>query len=84
MARPKPEITITGLKLDYAWTTVQIDEVIKLYENDASLEQLMYALDRPIIEILILLNDLTKCKKITSHRLLVLFDSKTTGGVMDD
>lgn len=60
------------IEIEHRWTETEIEEVIMLYKNDASLVELTEELDRPVIDILILIEHLIIAEKIECNRLLVL------------
>ncbi|PKM67093.1 MAG: hypothetical protein CVU95_08390 [Firmicutes bacterium HGW-Firmicutes-2] len=60
------------IEIMHRWTETEISEVIMLYNNDASLVELTEELDRPVIDILILIEHLIKSEKIDCNRLLTL------------
>ena len=60
------------IEIRQEWTDAEIDEVIKLYNTDANLYELSEELERPVIDILMLLEQLINTERIDCERLLIL------------
>ena len=63
---------IAGINLDFGWSDLEVSMVIKLYGHNATLKELQTELNRPIAEILVLLDDLIKTKRIKKSAILTL------------